>query len=416
MRARSTRTSPALARLVRLRRRLTVLFAATTAACLVVLAFVASSIDDRSRADGLDKEIARRADGLARAVWMDNGTLHLEPLAEDTLAREPGALAVLSEPKAPKAPTTGKNPEVRWSRPGPAALPDDARLDGLWRRVREQQETVYATETSRDGKTLRWAASPVWDEDSIGAAVLAAADPGPGERDHETLVRWLALGGTGLVLAAALVGHLLSGRSMREALRALDQQEQFLAEAAHELRTPLATLRVTLEAGSAAESARLVDRMGRLVGGLLTRARVEAGAQEVELTPLRLDQLVEQVVDEVGQVRPGADIVVTAAPVVVAGDPDLLEQAVRNLVENALRHGGATPVEVRVHPGGVAVRDHGPGFPSDASDASGGGGNGIGLAIVRWVADLHGGTVALGPAPGGGALAELRIGAPKRER
>ncbi|MGP9022379.1 sensor histidine kinase [Streptomyces sp. BR1] len=406
MSARPTRTRPALARLVRLRRRLTVLFAATTAVCLVVLAFVASSIDGRSRAGGLDKEIARRADGLARAVWMDKGTLHLEPLAEDALAREPGALAVVSGSKSSKA------PEVRWSRPGPAELPDAGRLDGLWRKVLEQQETVYATETSRDGTTLRWAASPVWDDDSIGAAVLAAADPGPGERDHETLVRWLALGGTGLVLAAALVGHLLSGRSMREALRALDQQEQFLAEAAHELRTPLATLRVTLEAGSAAESARLVDRMGRLVGGLLTRARVEAGAQEVELTPLRLDQLVEQVVDEVGQVRPGADIAVTAESVVVAGDPDLLEQAVRNLVENALRHGGSTPVEVRVHPGGVAVRDHGPGFEA----TSGAGGNGIGLAIVRWVADLHGGTVALGPAPGGGALAELRIGAPERER
>ena len=267
----------------------------------------------------------------------------------------------------------------------------------------DEQNTVYATETSRGGKTLRWAVSPVWDDDTIGAAVLAADDPGPDENDHVLLVRWLALGCTGLVLAAALVGHLLSGRSMRPALQALARQEQFLAEAAHELRTPLATLRVTLESGSPAEAAGLVDRMGRMVGGLLTRARIEAGTQQAEATPLRLDQLVEQVVDEVSLAHPGADLTVTAGPVVVDGDPDLLEQAVRNLVENALRHGGGTPVEVDVHEGGVTVRDHGPGFQAGAAPD----GHGIGLAIVRWVASLHGGTVVLGAAPGGGAVAEL---------
>ncbi|WP_406346161.1 sensor histidine kinase [Streptomyces sp. NBC_00648] len=402
MSAPQRRPRPAVARLARLRRRLTVLFAGTTAACLVVLAVVAASIDAHSRTEGLDKEVGRRADGLARAVWMDKGVLHLEPLAEDALAKEPGALAVVGG---------RQTPDVRWSRPGPGALPAPARIDGLWRRVLSEQDTVYATETSRDGTTLRWAVAPVWDDDSIGAAVLAAADPGPGERDHALLLRWLALGCAALVLAAALIGHLLSGRSMRPALRALDQQEQFLAEAAHELRTPLATLRATLESGGGAESARIVDRMGRLVGGLLTRARVEAGTQEVELTPLRLDQLVEQAVEEVARAHPGAEVTVSAEPVVVAGDPDLLEQAVRNLVENALRHGGATPVEVRVHPDGVAVRDHGPGFGT----RTGAGGNGIGLAIVGWVAELHGGTVEAGAAPGGGALVRLRL-RPEPER
>lgn len=274
---------PAVARLARLRRGLTALFASTTAVCLVILAFVAVSIDGHSRASGLDKEVGRRADGLARAVWMDKGALHLEPLAEDALAREPGALAVLSG-RASTAPV------VRFSRPGETELPPPGRLDALWHQVLDEQNTVYATETSRGGQTLRWAVSPVWDDDTIGAAVLAADDPGPDDNDHLLLVRWLALGCTGLVLAAALVGHLLSGRSMRPALQALARQEQFLAEAAHELRTPLATLRVTLESGSPAEAAGLVDRMGRMVGGLLTRARIEAGTQQAEATPLRLDQ------------------------------------------------------------------------------------------------------------------------------
>ncbi|WP_307544190.1 sensor histidine kinase KdpD [Streptomyces sp. V3I8] len=417
--------SPAVARLRRTRRLMTLLFASTTAACLVVLATVAVHIDTRSRGAGLDHEVGSRAVGLSRAVWFDAGTLHLEPLREDELARGAQVLAVLRA--AP-----GQAPSVRHAVPARSALPAPGRLDEVWRGVLEEQETVVVSAPAANGTRLRWAAAPVWDGDRIGAAVLVGTDPARGEHDHDVLVRWLALGCTALVCCAAAVGHLLSGRAMRPALRGLGQQEQFLAEAAHELRTPLAALRLVAERdGSSDEALRLVDRLSRLVTGLLARARAEAGAQPVERVPLRLDQLVETTVEELPD---HGSVTVACEPVVVLGDPDLLAQAVRNLVENAQRHGGpaGSPVEVTVAPGLVTVRDHGAGVPradrervfargvtgpatgttgagAGAGTAGAGAGTGAGLAIVRWVAELHHGTARLVDAPGGGLTAELRL-------
>lgn len=399
-----------MARLRRTRRLMTLLFASTTAACLVVLAVVAIRIDSASRRSGLDHEVGSRAAGLSRAVWFDDsGVLHLEPLREDELAQGAQALAVLQA--AP-----GKTPTVRNVVPGRSSLPAKDQLDEVWHSVLDEQGTVQVSASAVKGGRLRWAAAPVWDGDRIGAAVLVGTELARSEHDHDLLVRWLALGCTALVCCAAAVGHLLSGRAMRPALRGLGQQEQFLAEAAHELRTPLATLRLVVErGGSSDEALRLVDRLSRLVTGLLARARLESGAQRVELVPLRLDQLVETTVEELPDHE---SVTVTAEPVVVRGDPDLLAQAVRNLVENAQRHGGpaGSPVEVGVTPGLVTVRDHGDGVPlADrervfARGVTGTGpGTGAGLAIVRWVAGLHHGTARLTDAPGGGLLAELRL-------
>ncbi|MGW0837680.1 sensor histidine kinase [Streptomyces prunicolor] len=401
--------SPAVARLRRTRRLMTLLFASTTAACLVVLAVVAIRIDSASRRSGLDHEVGSRAAGLSRAVWFDAGVLHLEPLREDELAQGAQVLAILQA--AP-----GKTPTVRNVVPGRSSLPATHQLDEVWHSVLDEQGTVQVSASATKGGRLRWAAAPVWDGDRIGAAVLVGTELARSEHDHDLLVRWLALGCTALVCCAAAVGHLLSGRAMRPALRGLGQQEQFLAEAAHELRTPLATLRLVVERnGPNDEALRLVDRLSRLVTGLLARARLESGAQRVELVPLRLDQLVETTVEELPDHE---NVTVTAEPVVVRGDPDLLAQAVRNLVENAQRHGGpaGSPVEVGVTPGLVTVRDHGDGVPlADrervfARGVTGTGpGTGAGLAIVRWVAGLHHGTARLTDAPGGGLLAELRL-------
>ncbi|MFJ9459825.1 sensor histidine kinase [Kitasatospora sp. NPDC101447] len=410
-----TPRTPAVARLHRARWAMTLLFAATTAACLLVLAVIAVRTDGRSRTDELDNGVSHRADGLARTLYYDGGALHLDALSEDDLARSAEKLGVIQAPEHAR-------PQIRYARDSRAALPGQETLDDIWQQVQHDQETVLVS-AEVDGREYQWAAAPIWDDDRIGAAVLVGADPARGLAAHTRLLHWLAAGCAALVLAAAAVGHLLSGRAMRPALRGLEQQEQFLAEAAHELRTPLATLRLVVENGSTTpirasealdEAVRLVDRLGRLVTGLLARARVEAGTQDIELTPLRLDQLVEQTVDELPD---HTGVTLTTEAAIVNGDPELLAQTVRNLVENALRHGGGTPVEVSVTQGRIAVRDHGPGVPATdrkrvferrvTGPASTG--TGTGLAIVRWVAELHGGTAQLSPAPGGGALAELLL-------
>ncbi|MGI5500358.1 sensor histidine kinase [Lentzea sp. CA-135723] len=368
-------------RLRRLRWQLTALFTLTTAICLAVLAVLAGVIDQRSREDAVDAGIDRQATGLSRAVYFQNGTLHLEPLGEDYLAREAAGLAVLAR--------TGDRWETRVELGRPRAV-DPATFE----QVLSTEDVVLT-----GGPDERMAVAPVWDESRIGAVVAVSA--GPPDDGHAVLVRWLWIGCLALVLVAAGAGHLLSKLSMRPAVRSLGEQEQFLAEAAHELRTPLATLRLVVDGDvrDPAEVRRLVDRLGRLVTGLLTRARVRGGTQEIERTPLRFDQLVEQVADELG---PGG-VRVTTAPVVVHGDPELLAQAVRNLVDNALRHGGGD-VEVSVSEGLLSVVDSGPGLGRSESA-----GNGIGLAIVRWVARLHGGSVRLADRAGGGVVAELRL-------
>jgi signal transduction histidine kinase len=100
----------------------------------------------------------------------------------------------------------------------------------------------------------------------------------------------------------------------------------------------------------------------------------------------------------------------------VEGDPELLTLAVRNLIDNALVH-GAPPIEITVTDGRVAVRDHGPGLdpamgdPFDRGVTGPTGNHGIGLAIVRWVAQVHNGTSILQPAEGSGAVGTLTLAA-----
>jgi two-component system OmpR family sensor kinase len=118
-------------------------------------------------------------------------------------------------------------------------------------------------------------------------------------------------------------------------------------------------------------------------------------------------------------VADGRVVVATAEPVVVTANPELVAQAVRNLVDNALRH-GAAPVRVVVRPGEVEVSDAGPGIPlarrrrMRRPGVGRGEGTGTGLAIVEWVARVHGGVLTLDADPAGGLLARLVLGGRRR--
>jgi two-component system sensor histidine kinase MprB len=210
-------------------------------------------------------------------------------------------------------------------------------------------------------------------------------------------------------------------------------QRQLVADASHELRTPVTSLRTNIElllAGehqlSEAERRRMLadvveqsEELSSLVGDLIELARGDLPAESVE--EVELDQIVAEAVDRARRNFPEITFQAELAPTTVNGVPERLGRAVNNLLDNAARHSPPDGVvTAEVGRSGVTVRDHGPGI--DQADlpyvfdrffrgagARGRQGSGLGLAIVRQVAIQHGGSVAAGNAPDGGAVFTLRL-------
>jgi signal transduction histidine kinase len=209
-------------------------------------------------------------------------------------------------------------------------------------------------------------------------------------------------------------------------------QRGLTAEVAHELRTPLAVLRMRVEALDEPQArARLladIDVMGRLVSQLMSMAELET----VVIGPSDEADLREVCLETVELLAPLAvahgkavELAGARRAVRVHGRPDLLFQAVRNLVENAVRHtpqGAVVTVEV-AETGVVRVLDRGPGVPQEMKAklferfwsgrrkerSAVAEGAGLGLSIVARIADEHGGTVTVEDRPGGGAVFSLAL-------
>jgi signal transduction histidine kinase len=234
-------------------------------------------------------------------------------------------------------------------------------------------------------------------------------------------------------LARTLQAMLDSLEASREETEgALVRQRQFVADASHELRTPLTSILANLELltdvldgerGEAARSAlRSSQRMRRLVGDLLLLARADAKRQ-LPREPTDVGRVLVEAAAELGPVADGHNLTVDADEAVVDGTRDELHRMTLNLMENAIRH---TPEGTRIRASVAAddgqvvitVRDNGPGvapelrervferFVRGAGDR--GSSSGLGLSIVRAVAESHGGTVALEDAQPG-ALFVVRL-------
>ncbi|WP_275557484.1 HAMP domain-containing sensor histidine kinase [Streptomyces sp. 5-6(2022)] len=223
-------------------------------------------------------------------------------------------------------------------------------------------------------------------------------------------------------------------RTTNETLTALEasveRQRAFVADASHELRSPVASLRTQLEVGAAHPELLDLDgavedvvRLQRLAADLLLLARLDAGERPTGGAPVALDALVrEELAQRVGDRVPVRD---ETAPVAVPGSRGQLAQVLGNLVDNAQRH-ARSGVRVAVRDEGrwavLEVADDGAGVPEaereriferfvrlDDARSRDDGGAGLGLAIARDVAVRHGGTLAVRAAPEGGALFELRL-------
>jgi two-component system sensor histidine kinase MprB len=209
-------------------------------------------------------------------------------------------------------------------------------------------------------------------------------------------------------------------------------QRQLVSDASHELRTPLTSLRTNIEvlAGENAlppeereqllrdVSEQLIE-MSALVAELVELARGDEHPQEAE--DVRLDLVAAEAIDRTRRNRPGVTFNPQLDESLVRGVPATIERAVSNLLDNAAKWsppGGK--VDVAVHDGEFAVRDHGPGIAEEdvpfifdrfyrAPSARSMPGSGLGLAIVRQVADAHGGTIAVETPEGGGTRMRLRL-------
>jgi two-component system, OmpR family, sensor histidine kinase MprB len=208
------------------------------------------------------------------------------------------------------------------------------------------------------------------------------------------------------------------------------QQRQLIADASHELRTPVTSLRTNVEVLRDAPPMEDRDRrallddvveqaeeLGNLVGDLIELAR--DGETPAVREDVRLDDLVAEAVVRARRHAPRVSFTLRSEPSVVSGAPDRIGRAVNNLLDNAAQH--ADRVEVTVSADGiVAVRDHGPGVPAEdvpllfdrfyrGATARGRPGSGLGLAIVRQVAEAHGGSVRVESPEDGGARFVLAL-------
>jgi two-component system sensor histidine kinase MprB len=220
-----------------------------------------------------------------------------------------------------------------------------------------------------------------------------------------------------------------SRAELDESVRA---QRQLVADASHELRTPVTSLRtnieVLLEGGELEpeDRRRLLsdvveqsEELSALVGDLIELARGDQPGFATE--DVRLDRIAAESITRARRNAPGIEFRADLAPVVLDGVPQRLGRAINNLLDNAARHSPpAGPVEVIVDGSGIRVRDHGPGVPQAdlpyvfdrffrGTHARGRQGSGLGLAIVRQVTEQHGGSASAANAPDGGATFSLSL-------
>ena len=206
-------------------------------------------------------------------------------------------------------------------------------------------------------------------------------------------------------------------------------QREFAADAAHDLRTPLAIVSAGIETLPDTPVARTlahdVAGMTRVVNQLLDAAELET----IIIDPTEKADLSEICVEIAGFIAPfalarGKEVAVigTGAPVIIRGNAEMLRRAVRNLVENAVKHtSDGSVVEIAVAPSGtVSVLDRGPGVPVDERESifarfgrrdQRAGASGLGLSIVKRIVQAHHGAITVEDRAGGGAIFSMHFAA-----
>lgn len=415
-----------------LRRRVTLMSALVVGTTLVLASGVCYLVMRGELRGQIDDSLRDQATQVARAPRFDpaNGDIRRLPQPQ----RRTGASQAYFQFVSP----TGVNPRPPGNSDEPA-LPITAETKAIAKAERGRAWT----DTTADGVHVRMLTVGLPDRGALQLArSLSSVDRALSRL--KIVLAFLTIFGTGF---AALLARILSrpvaapteqelADSQGALADSIAAQRQLVADASHELRTPVTSLRTNAEmlrdashvpdderrliAGEVVDQA---EELTDLIGDLIDLARGDVPDPAVE--DVRLDALAYESVQRARRHAPQLDFRLDAEPCVVEGAPERLARAVNNLLDNAAKHsppGGAVEVTLRAD-GTLTVRDHGPGIdPQDlphvfdrfhrGANARGRPGSGLGLAIVKQVAEAHGGTIALERAPardGGGTIARLAL-------
>ena len=432
-----------------LRFRATVWTAAAIAALVLASALAINWAISRTVRSAFDNVLLEQAED--RALLLENGA---DPSSLVTVTGEEVVVAVIDRDGAILAASGTPEPEAL------ADLPTGV-LDVTITVVEDHDGDELDGHEDEHGEALRAAVF----ENANGQRVVVGNEAEEARRALG-VVRWvLAIGGPAIALVASLVVLVLSGRALRPVFRMRDDlngvvraggrvsepgtndeidelaitlnsvlaelerqseaRRQFVADASHELKSPVANARALIETdGSRRRTLGELDRLQAIVDDLLYLARTD---EPVVGEPTQLD-LDDIVFDEAERAASHTERRIDASgvqPARVIADRGEVARAVRNLIDNAVRH-SESDVAISVEPGDgtwiVVVDDDGPGVPVvdrdrvferftrlEGARARSEGGTGLGLSIVASIASRNGGAVRVGEAPSGGARFELVV-------
>lgn len=408
----------------RLRWKLTAWYVATFGAILVAFSVGLFFTISHSIAAKLDRSLAHAAAEVRESV-IERGTQGATP---DALKIPDRALYVFDASAALISPDTASAPVRQAARDAAAGGESSLQFD----IGHEHTLLVHALRfVARDGRPL---------------VAVAAADTEELEDEYARLITAVSIALGLALIAVGLGGYALARRSSEPIEQSFERMRRFMADAAHELRTPIAFLRaqsdLALERDRPAreytdalrEIGGEAARIATIVDDLFTLARADAGERRLERTAAYLDDIV---LDAADQARASAttcgvilDVVAfEEAPVI--GDGRLLGQLVRIVIDNAIKYtprGGAVRLGVAARHGQatVTVEDTGIGigaadlprifdrFYRTANARSAADGAGLGLSIARWIADVHGGRIDVVSTPGVGTRVCVAIPAADR--
>ena len=413
----------------RLRWRLTLSYSAVSLLALAALAAIAVAVANKREHENLDNRVNHRA------VLSQGYAYGPDKLIIDRSSNGPFERGVDLDPRVVVIDPNGK------PLAGSADALDLAAARRAFARTKQPavNNRILYTDTVK-GERSRVASAAVTGDRTNLAAVVAVEPIADADDAVRSFALKVILGTLALWAVTIGLGWLLAGRALRPAVAVARREEAFLADAAHELRTPVAVIRARAEQGlreggeSGPDSGALraisgaAEQATNTIADMLELARLDARRTRIEREPLRLDALVEQVAEEFEDDarRVGAEVRADVdGALVIDGDERLLSRAIANLVQNGIRYGGVGgEVRLAAHRDGdqavVEVSDRGPGVPPAQRKAifdrfhrasSEAGGSGLGLPIARLVAESHDGSLELLPAVEGqtGAHFVLRV-------